>query len=232
VGRQSVKPLNDSTEQVYQHRFTETDVEGRNEIWRELAKYLQRYVRDDAVVMDLACDRGHFIRHISAREKWASDVRDMSVHLPPDIRFVQAEGVALAAHVPAGHFDAVFMSNYLEHLDSSEHVVEQFRTLRCVLKAGGRVIVLQPNISLVGGAYWDFIDHHVALTDKSLTEAAELAGFRTRTVIRRFLPYTTKSRLPQHPRLVRAYLSFRPAWLLLGKQTLYVGESPERPVES
>ena len=39
----------------------------------------------------------------------------------------------------------------------------------------------------------------------------------------RFLPYTTKSRLPQAPTLVRAYLAVRPAWLLLGRQTLYVG---------
>jgi hypothetical protein len=37
------------------------------------------------------------------------------------------------------------------------------------------------------------------------------------------LPYTTKSRLPQHVLLVRAA---PPAWLLFGKQTLYVGERP------
>jgi hypothetical protein len=53
-----------------------------------------------------------------------------------------------------------------------------------------------------------------------------MAGFKTKKVIARFLPYTTKSRIPQHPLLVRAYLSFPPAWLLLGKQTLYLGEKP------
>ena len=64
------------------------------------------------------------------------------------------------------------------------------------MQPGGRVIVLQPNIRLVGNAYWDFIDHHVALTEKSLEEAAELAGLRTVEIIPRFMPYTTKSRLP------------------------------------
>lgn len=64
----------------------------------------------------------------------------------------------------------------------------------------------------------------MALTDKSLAEAATLAGFETQEVIRRFLPYSVKGRLPAHPALVRAYLSFRPGWRLLGKQTLYVGE--------
>ena len=41
------------------------------------------------------------------------------------------------------------------------------------------MIVLQPNVRLVGGAYWDFIDHQVALTEKSLVEAGDLAGLRT-----------------------------------------------------
>ena len=84
-------------------------------------------------------------------------------------------------------------------------------------------IVLQPNIRLVGPRYWDFIDHRVALTERSLLEAAELAGLRTHKLVTRFLPYSTKGRLPAAPWLVRAYLSFPPAWLLLGKQTLYVG---------
>ena len=83
--------------------------------------------------------------------------------------------------------------------------------------------MLQPNIRFVGQHYWDFIDHHVALTERSLVEAAELAGLRTVKLVPRFLPYTTKGRLPSSPALVRAYLRFPPAWWLLGKQTLYVG---------
>jgi hypothetical protein len=86
------------------------------------------------------------------------------------------------------------------------------------------VVILQPNIRLAGAAYWDFIDHRTPLTERSLAEAAEIAGFRTVAVITRFLPYTTKSRLPSHPLLVRGYLAFPPVWRLLGRQTLYVGE--------
>jgi SAM-dependent methyltransferase len=225
VGRENVKSSSaDSIERVYERRFSGADADRKDDIWREIVRYLQRYVGDEATVMDVACDRGHFIRHIGARERWAADLRDVSQFLPPDVRFVQSDGVSLANHVPLNHFDAIFMSNYLEHLDSGDLVIEQFRTLRRLLKPGGRVIVLQPNIRLVGDAYWDFIDHKVPLTEKSLSEAAELAGFCTKTLITRFLPYTTKSRFPQHPLLVRAYLAFRPGWLLLGRQTLYVGE--------
>jgi hypothetical protein len=115
------------------------------------------------------------------------------------------------------------MSNYLEHLDSADAVIEQLKVARELLAPGGRVIVLQPNIRLVGSRYWDFIDHRVALTERSLLEAAELAGLGTDQLITRFLPYSTKGRLPAARFLVRAYLAFPPAWRVMGKQTLYVG---------
>ena len=84
--------------------------------------------------------------------------------------------------------------------------------------------MLQPNIRHVGQAYWDFIDHHVALTERSLVEAGERAGLRTVHLIPRFLPYTTKGRLPSSPMLASAYLRVPLAWRLLGGQTLYVAE--------
>ena len=217
------EPVEHDLDSVYGRRFTEDDVARKDAVWAEVARYLQRYINATGAVLDIACDRGDFIRNIRARDKWATDIRDVSAFLPSDVRFVQAEGLSLSSALPTGHFDAVFMSNYLEHLPSSDSVVGQLRVGHELLKRGGRLIVLQPNIRLVGGAYWDFIDHKVALTEKSLVEAAEIAGFRTEKLITRFLPYTTKSRIPKSPRLVRAYLAFPPAWLLLGKQSLYVG---------
>ena len=101
------------------------------------------------------------------------------------------------------------MSNYLEHLASADAVVSQLKVVRDVLRPGGRVIVLQPNIRLVGGAYWDFLDHKTPLTERSLEEAAQTAGLETERLITRFLPYTTKSRFPQRGWLVRGYLAFR-----------------------
>jgi SAM-dependent methyltransferase len=151
------------------------------------------------------------------------DLRDVSAHLPPDVRFIQSDGLGLRDVLPSGTFDLVFMSNYLEHLPSADAVVDQLKVVHDLLSPAGRVLILQPNIRLVGGSYWDFLDHKTALTEKSLAEAAETAGLATVEVITRFLPYTTKSRFPQHPLLVRAYLGFRPAWRILGRQTLYLG---------
>ena len=211
---------------VYEQRFDELDHARKEAIWRELGRFLQRYIEPDARVVDIACDLGYFIRNIRARERWATDIRDVGETLPPDVKFVRASGQDLAQVLPVGTFDLAFFSNYLEHLASTEAVLEQLRVTYALLKPGGRVLIMQPNIRLIGGAYWDFIDHQTALTEKSLAEAATMAGFRTKQVIARFLPYTTKSHLPQHPLLVRAYLNFPPAWMLFGKQTLYLGEKP------
>lgn len=210
-------------QELYEARFDEREVVAKQAIWNEIAGYLQRFVDPTRPVLDLACDRGHFIRAIRAAERWATDIRDMRSALPSEIRFVQASGLDLADAVPSDHFGTIFMSNYLEHLESPDAVVRQLAVARGLLGPGGRVVILQPNIRLVGPRYWDFIDHKVALTERSLTEAAELAGLQTDKVITRFLPYSTKGRLPSAPALVRAYLALPPVWWILGKQTLYVG---------
>jgi SAM-dependent methyltransferase len=214
--------------EVYDLRFNEADQATKDRIWRELGKYLQRYIVPGARVVDIACDIGYFIRHVQAAERWATDIRDVAGTLPSDVRFVRASGLELAGVMPNDYFDLAFFSNYLEHLSSTEAVLEQLKVAHSLLKPGGRLLILQPNIRLIGGSYWDFIDHQTALTEKSLDEAATMAGFRTKQIIARFLPYTTKSHLPQHPLFVRAYLAFPPVWWLLGKQTLYLGEKIAR----
>ena len=212
---------------VYAERFPDAEVAKRDRLWREIVRYLTRWIPADASVLDIACDRGHFIRNVTARERWATDLRDMSAEVGEGIRFVKADGLELLDHLPRDHFDVVFMSNYLEHLPSSEAVTAQLSVAHDLLRPGGRLMVLQPNIRLVGAAYWDFIDHKVPLTEHSLREAAEIAGLRTDKMIVRFLPYTTKGRLGTRPWMARAYLALPLAWRILGKQTLYIGRRPE-----
>lgn len=219
--------VSDDLPTIYARRFSDADAARRGGVWHELTRFLQRYVPADSAVLDLACDRGAFVNRIRARDRWAVDVRDVREHLEPDVRFVQTDGMSLRDHLAPDSLDVVFMSNYLEHLPSADVVVEQLKIVRSVLRPTGRIVILQPNIRLVGGSYWDFLDHKTALTEKSLEEAGHTAGFVTDELITRFLPYTTKSRLPQRRLLVRAYLAFPPAWWVLGRQTLYVAHRPE-----
>jgi SAM-dependent methyltransferase len=195
-------------------------------IWVEITAYLQHFVPVSAVVLDIACDVGYFVRNVAARERWATDFRDVSASLPAGIHFVQSDGLALLDKVPREHFDVVFMSNYLEHLPDAGAVIAQLLVVYELLKPGGKVIVLQPNIRLTKERYWDFIDHRTALTEASLVEAAEVAGFECERLITRFLPYTTKSRYPLSAFLIRVYLRLPVLWRIFGQQTLLVAVRP------
>ena len=217
--------MSETGQDLYDIRFDADAAAAKDRIWREIVRFLGRWIDATAPVLDIGCDRGHFIRFARGSERWATDIRDVGASLPDDIRFVRASGLDLATLLPPRHFGTVFMSNYLEHLPSQDAVIEQLRVARELLRPNGRVIVLQPNIRLVGARYWDFIDHKVALTESSLVEAASIAGLRTEKVVVRFLPYSTKGRLPADPALVRLYLRLPIAWRFLGKQTLYVGSA-------
>jgi SAM-dependent methyltransferase len=208
---------------LYESRFDPGEIRAKEDVWREIVRYLQRFIDPDQPVLDVACDRGHFVRWAVSSERWATDIRDVSASLPADIRFVRSSGLDLDKNVPNGYFGTVFMSNYLEHLPTKDAVIEQFRVVRQILSPNGRVIVLQPNIRFVGMRYWDYIDHRVALTERSIVEAAELAGLTTERLTTRFLPYSTKGRLPVNGPMVRLYLAVPIAWRVMGRQTLYVG---------
>jgi SAM-dependent methyltransferase len=128
--------------------------------------------------------------------------------------------------------DVVFASNFFEHLPSKEAFLQTLQEIRRVLRSGGRLLILQPNIRFLNGEYWDFLDHHIPLTDRTLVEALLCTGLRPVEVVPRFLPYTTKSRLPSHPALVRLYLRVPLAQRLLGKQAWVVAVKPSDDLET
>lgn len=211
---------------IYAGRFPAAETERRYGMWQEIGSHLQRYVPRDSVVLDIGAGEGYLIASLDARERWATDLRPPLESLAPLMRFVQGSGLAPDPSLVPGSFDRVLMSNYLEHLPSADHVIRQFQVVHDLLRPGGQVIVLQPNVRYVGGAYWDFIDHKVPLTQHSLDEAATLAGLRMVRAVVRFLPYTTKGRLPVDRRLVRLYLRVPLVWRIMGQQTLYIAERP------
>jgi hypothetical protein len=94
----------------YTSRFTDREATATSAIWREVTAYLQPFVPADARVIDIACDRGDFIRHVRAAERWATDLGPVGPALPEDVRFVQADGLRLDAKLPARHFDVAFMA--------------------------------------------------------------------------------------------------------------------------
>jgi SAM-dependent methyltransferase len=214
-------------EQVYKQRWGKAELEKVGEIWETLVKnFFQTLVGDNAKVLDIGCGFCHFLNHLQAKEKIGVDANpDAGRYASSDVTFYCSKDLSLST-LPSQYFDCVFISNFLEHLESGTHVTSLLKRVKELLRPEGKLIVLQPNFRLLGAAYFDFIDHKTILTDKSLEEALAIAGFAIERKIIRFLPYTTKSRIPQHPMLVRLYLWLRPLWLLMGKQSLFVATVP------
>lgn len=208
---------------LYQHRFPKEELANKNRIWQVLCtQYFSRYVKPDETVVDIGAGYCEFINNIPAAHKIAVD-------LNPDVRKFAADGIRIinesctaVSSIPSGSVDAVFMSNFLEHLPTKDLVLQTLRESARMLRPGGRVIILQPNIRFLYDEYWDYFDHHTALSDRSLVEGVLMAGLDPQVVVPRFLPYTTKSRLPQAPWLVSLYLKIPLAWHILGKQALVV----------
>ena len=122
--------------------------------------------------------------------------------------------------------NTVFASNVYEHFQTREEVLESFGEVYRVLRSGGRFLIMQPNFKYCSKNYFDFFDHRLAFTDRAMAEGLEMTGFRLIKVVDRFLPYSSKSRLPKAAWLVGLYLRFPLAWKLLGAQMLIVAEKP------
>lgn len=215
---------NVSLQSLYRHRFSESELPAKNAIWKVLCRnYFQKFVRaDHDSVLDLACGYGEFINNIDAAHKYAIDLNpDSPAALDDDIVFHACAATDLDP-IGNGTLDVVFTSNFFEHLPDKTVLHDVLAEVHRVLKPGGTLIAMGPNIRYLPGAYWDFIDHHVPLSELSLSEALHLNGLEPAKVIGRFLPYTTQSRLPKAPLIVRAYLLLPFAWRFFGKQFLVV----------
>ncbi|MGL4317713.1 MAG: class I SAM-dependent methyltransferase [Pseudomonas sp.] len=217
----------DELSELYQIRFAQEELPRKNAIWQEICGgFLQRFVKPSDTVVDVACGYGEFLNNIQAREKIAVDLNpDARKFLQGDVEFHHCAATALGG-VVQGRADAVFTSNFLEHLPDKPTLDVFLDQVLQALKPGGRYLILGPNLRYLPGEYWDFYDHHLGLTHLSLSEALQLRGFEVELCIDRFLPYTTQGALPTHPLLVRAYLKVPLAWRLLGKQFFIVARKP------
>lgn len=212
---------------IYDARFKTTGLAKRDRVWKVLcASYFQKLVPVDATVLDLACGYGEFINNIRAAKKYGADLNpDSPSLLAKDVTFKLTPATNLDAF-PAGAFDVVFTSNFLEHLRTKEECNMVLGQVLKLLKPGGRFVVMGPNIRYAYAEYWDYYDHYLPLSHLSLAEGLGINGFEVESVVARFLPYTMNNSTPTHPLLVRAYLALPIAWKVLGKQFLVTARKP------
>jgi SAM-dependent methyltransferase len=213
--------------ELYRYRFSASEQTAKEAVWRMLCKhFFQRWIPENAVVLEIACGFGEFIRFIHAQRKIAVDLNpDAGTHLSSEIEFHQADASRME-FLPSSTVDVCFASNFFEHLPSKSIMDDVLSEIRRILIPGGRLMALQPNIRYAFARYWDYYDHHLPLSHLSCAEAFAKSSFEIEHLIPRFLPFTTKSSIPKHPVLVKAYLSFPPIWRIMGKQFFIVATKP------
>jgi SAM-dependent methyltransferase len=214
-------------ESIYDRRFN-SHLAYRKQVWTVLSsKWFSRFIAPDATVLDLGCGYGEFINNIVCGRKYAIDLNARArQYLENGVTFFEQD---CSAPWPLADesLDAIFTSNFFEHLPSKQAMSDTLAEAWRCLRPGGRILAMGPNIRFIGGAYWDFWDHHLALTEISMSEALAARHFELEQVIDRFLPYTMVNRRRVPAAAISLYLRIPLAWKVFGKQFLVTARKPQ-----
>lgn len=216
--------MNNDLQTIYARRFQD-HLKFKDEVFKVLcADCFQRYVPAGAVVVDIAAGYCEFINNIKAERKFAVDLNpDVSKYAAPEVEVVLSSSSDLSK-ISDGTADIVFVSNFFEHI-TKEEIGATLQEIHRILKKGGKLLVLQPNIRYCAKDYWMFFDHITPLDDRSLTEALEINQFRVVECRPRFLPYTVHNRaLPRSTGLLKLYLRLPFLQNLVGQQAFLVAQ--------
>jgi SAM-dependent methyltransferase len=217
-----MKRLTSEIPSLYKYRFEEGDDLTRK-VLMELVyrKVLRRYIPEEGVVFDAGCGKGEFINNCRGRVRYALDMNPQNRgYIDKDVNFIV--GNIIDIPLDTSSTDIVFSSNLLEHLQSKEELLRALLEMNRILRIGGLLILIGPNIRYVYKEYWDYFDHNIPISHLSLVEALRLARFSPVKIIPRFLPYTIKSRLPKGRFFINLYLSVPIFWRFFGRQFLII----------
>lgn len=210
---------------IYQTRFA-GQTAYRNKVWGVLCQFFSRWIPPDATVLDLGCGYCEFINSISAKRKYAMDLNpDMERMAAPHVSRLHQD-CSMPWTLPV-NLDVVFTSNFFEHLPDKAALERTLQNALGALRPGGCLIAMGPNIKYVPGAYWDFFDHYIALTELSLSEVLRKCGFEIEQSVDRFLPYTMSQGRTYPLWMLKTYLAMPWAWRFFGKQFLVVARKPK-----
>ena len=213
-------------ERTYDRRFGNAR-DYRLRVWSVLIRdFFQKLVPEAGTVLDLGCGWGEFVNQVRAGRRFGMDLNTATgARLSEHVTFLHQD---CAARWPFddGSLDAVFTSNFFEHLPDKSALQATVREAFRTLKSGGRLICLGPNIKCVPGKYWDFWDHFIPLTELSLQELMEMSGFQIERCLPRFLPFSMATGFHPPVWTVSIYLKLPLLWRLFGKQFLVVAVKP------
>lgn len=209
---------------IYSQRF-QLNLDYRKIVWRILVDdFFSKFIPPRASVLDLGCGYGEFINNAKAEKKFAMDLNpDAPKFLGQDVVFLHQDCSQPWPPI-TNNLDIVFTSNFFEHLPDKKSLGQTLDQVYQALKPGGCVIAMGPNARYVAGAYWDFWDHYLPLTERSLGEALENRNFQILRAHSRFLPYTMLGKKPAPIFLIKAYLKMPIFWKIIGQQFLIIAK--------
>ncbi len=221
--------IDSALDRIYAARFSERERQAKAKLWRTLYEsFFQQYIPPDATVLDVGAGYCDFINQVRASRRIAVDLNPDTVNsAAPGVEVFTLTLERMGDVIEPESVDFALASNVFEHFRGPDALLEVLHAIRQILKPGGCLMIMQPNVRWVGGAFWDFVDHTLPLTERGMVEACKMTGYEILECRSRFLPYTTKSRYPQWTPLIRLYLALRPAQWLLGKQMLVLTQRPK-----
>jgi SAM-dependent methyltransferase len=222
------QPMSDDLQREYAMRF-ERNADYRRAVWQILtSEFFSRWTPPEATVLDLGCGWGEFINQVKAAKRYGMDLNpDARVKLVPEVTLLEQDCSA-RWQLPDASLDVIFTSNFFEHLPTKEGLRRTLdEAFRC-LKPNGRMICLGPNVKYLSGGYWDFWDHYLPLTELSVKEGMELAGFAVESAIAKFLPYSMSQGFTPPLFLLRLYLKLPFLWRVFGAQFLVIARKLPR----
>ena len=211
-------------ERIYEYRFKDVDTEKKKVVWQEVASFIYQLTDEPQIVLDPAGGMCEFINNVAAPEKWTIDLSSEFLDKYADKSVKKIIGDNTTVELPENYFELVFISNFLEHLDSQKKVAEFLGQMYAAVKTGGHIAIMGPNYKYAARNYFDFADHTVCLTELSVAEHLYGAGFNIEKVYPRFLPLTFRGRLPVNKLLIQTYLRLPFTWRFFGKQFLIVAK--------
>ncbi|MBN1297360.1 class I SAM-dependent methyltransferase [bacterium] len=177
----------------------------RDAIWKVITRYLQRFIPDQATILELGAGYCSFINQVVAREKHALDISDIiTQYAATDVKTHICSCTDLNRFTDH-QFDAVFSSFLYEHLTRDE-LNGVTADLRRILKPDGVLITLLPNFKTIARHYFDDYTHVQIFSHISFSDYLVSRGFSITDVQGRFLPYSFKSRFPKSVWMTRFYL--------------------------
>ena len=215
-------------ESLYKHRFDDDDRDVRQRLWRVLVdEWLSDWLDPNATVLDLGASDCAFINNVTAERRIAVDI-------DPGVADATNDGIevivgTLQSSGLAEECDVIMASNVFEHLPDVDTLLDLLGACHRALKPGGRLLILQPNFRYTIKQFYDYLDHHLPLTERSMAEALAVSGFAVERSIPRFLPYSVKNQRIDADWALRAYLRMPLLWRLFGRQMFIVARKSHHP---